>query len=470
MKKLYVLYFLSVSHKHHGCIKLNRIEEAMLNEIADDKFREETQFGGSAGRIGSLVDYLPHVSEIASLLGATPPYLKMLLTDPALLLKVLLGPATVTQFRLRGPDAKPCVATSTIKNYPPIPMRRVTYIALSLYILSMVTIAFSLIVPITFEARKSLQPVGFPQLRNRPLQVVRYILFWIHAVALAYFYSTTTKISNIGSTIVVMIGIFEMNGFLEQRKRKESLRELLTSSAEIETRITFDKVASPPKRSCSTASKPGILTMLGVVMFGVAFVAKAQLAFGLHSPSDMRYLAKKQRGQNIQSLLTTSGGSFLTDLSETHNFSALERVAVMSRGNLQDFLSTCHLQQVNVLINRFDLVLAGEDADVGASPAAIYDREVDISISDRLLCKASSKVMIYDTKILEAVSSNQVGIGQLLKIMKLYPEFTLHDAGRNENGGIWRFYSLDCNRLIGFDILEEFTHDAFCDGNSCLLW
>ena len=457
------------------CSKLNRSEEDMLNEIAADKFREETQFGGAAARVSTLVDYLPHVSDVASLLGASPPYLKMLLTDPGLLLKIMFGPASVAQFRLRGFDAKPGVAMSTINSYPPIPMRRVTFIASGLYISSLVILVSSLIVPLTFETRKSLQPVGFPPLRNKPLQVARYILFWIHVLALAQFYSATTHIQDVSPSIVAIIGILEIHGYMERRNRKESLRKLLTSAVEVDAGIASETIPCPPKKLCcttsckykvqaSSGSKHVPLTVIMIVLAVV--VARAQLVLGFQHPNDMRYILKKQQEQkNVQTLLTTAkaGGVIIDELTKTHNFTPLERVALICSGNLQDLFSAYHFQPVDVLVDHFDLAIPDDNDDTMASgsPIDVYDRGVALSISGKTFCNATSTVRVYDTMLSETLSSKQIGIGQLLKVMKLYPHFTLHDAGRNEHGGMWRFYSLNCSGLIEFDILEEFSQDVF---------
>ena len=78
----------------------------MIRSIAEEKLREENQCDGNEAPATTLVDYLPCVNDIASHLGASPPFLKILVSDPYLFLKVFLGPATVVQFRCRGPGAK----------------------------------------------------------------------------------------------------------------------------------------------------------------------------------------------------------------------------------------------------------------------------------------------------------------------------------------------------------------------------
>jgi hypothetical protein len=63
-----------------------------------------------AGRVPTLVEYLQY--------GTTPPYFKILISEPYFLLRLFVGPATIVHFRLQGPGAKPDFARSTIESYP----------------------------------------------------------------------------------------------------------------------------------------------------------------------------------------------------------------------------------------------------------------------------------------------------------------------------------------------------------------
>lgn len=49
------------------------------------------------------VDYIDYMDEISEMVGVRPRFLRTLLTDPPLGLKLLFGPCTPYQFRLRGP-------------------------------------------------------------------------------------------------------------------------------------------------------------------------------------------------------------------------------------------------------------------------------------------------------------------------------------------------------------------------------
>lgn len=49
------------------------------------------------------VDYIDYMDEISEMVGVRPKFLRTLLTDPQLGLKLLFGPCTPYQYRLRGP-------------------------------------------------------------------------------------------------------------------------------------------------------------------------------------------------------------------------------------------------------------------------------------------------------------------------------------------------------------------------------
>ena len=124
-----------------------------------------------------------------------------------------------------------------------------------------------------------------------------------------------------------------------------------------------------------------------------------------------------------------------------------------------------YLQPVNVAVLRNERVPpsgAPSDDDVGWNskpPIVMYDREVTMSIAGHLCCKATSTVRVYDEDLVEMLK--EFGIGQLLRKKNLLPNFTLHDAGRADHGGMWRFYSMTVPDMIEFDILEDHPSNAF---------
>lgn len=49
------------------------------------------------------MDYIEYLDEVATEIGCKPNILGLLLTDPVLALKVIFGPCTPAQYRLKGP-------------------------------------------------------------------------------------------------------------------------------------------------------------------------------------------------------------------------------------------------------------------------------------------------------------------------------------------------------------------------------
>ncbi|XP_068176293.1 flavin-containing monooxygenase 5-like [Antennarius striatus] len=84
-----------------GFIKLPSID-AMLTDI---RRKEETMAKKyvSSQRHTIQVDHIGYMDEIAELIGVQPNFLKLLLTDPRLWLKLIFGPESPYQYRLRGP-------------------------------------------------------------------------------------------------------------------------------------------------------------------------------------------------------------------------------------------------------------------------------------------------------------------------------------------------------------------------------
>ncbi|XP_017284216.1 flavin-containing monooxygenase 5 [Kryptolebias marmoratus] len=84
-----------------GCLKLPS-GAAMLKDI---KCKEESMAKRyvSSQRHTIQVDYIDYMDEISEMVGVRPRLSRILLTDPQLGLKLLFGPCTPYQYRLRGP-------------------------------------------------------------------------------------------------------------------------------------------------------------------------------------------------------------------------------------------------------------------------------------------------------------------------------------------------------------------------------
>ncbi|KAJ8267272.1 hypothetical protein COCON_G00124440 [Conger conger] len=77
-------------------------KNAMLTMIETERKRQLKR--AHCPRLAAvLVDYIPYMDELAGQVGARPNILGLLLRDPCLGLRVLLGPCTPFQYRLRGP-------------------------------------------------------------------------------------------------------------------------------------------------------------------------------------------------------------------------------------------------------------------------------------------------------------------------------------------------------------------------------
>ena len=75
-------------------------------------------------------------------------------------------------------------------------------------------------------------------------------------------------------------------------------------------------------------------------------------------------------------------------------------------------------------------------------------------------CTATSIVTVHSPECITLIESGEVGIGQLFRYLDKLPKFTITDAGRSANGGLWRQYTLQCNELT-CNIREDFNSDAW---------
>ena len=88
----------------------------------------------------------------------------------------------------------------------------------------------------------------------------------------------------------------------------------------------------------------------------------------------------------------------------------------------------------------------------------VYDREVDLLMDGQKFCNAKGKIELLDDDCVEAVESKKVGVGQLFRYLGLLPSFELIDAGRHENGELWRTYILSTAK-INCTFTETFVKD-----------
>jgi dimethylaniline monooxygenase (N-oxide forming) len=107
------LFALVATGQHNipSAVEMERIAAA-------DRARFLSQFEHSAQRIRSLVDYHHFIDDLAGLIGCTPPLREYFWRNPRMWLQIVYGPTQASQFRLRGPGAKPELAHQILKALP----------------------------------------------------------------------------------------------------------------------------------------------------------------------------------------------------------------------------------------------------------------------------------------------------------------------------------------------------------------
>ena len=118
------------------------------------------------------------------------------------------------------------------------------------------------------------------------------------------------------------------------------------------------------------------------------------------------------------SLLRTATASGADDVAS--RFSPLERLLITANGNLQRIVSSYHARPVEVVV-RHNIPLAG-------APGS-FKRAVDIFLlggngllnsnmpggNKYCFCRATSRVVVTSPRMLDALASKRIGIGQLFK-------------------------------------------------------
>lgn len=172
-----------------------------------------------------------------------------------------------------------------------------------------------------------------------------------------------------------------------------------------------------------------------------------------------------EEGDTAQLTSTKAGGDLLDHYNESLGLSPLERMAMTCYGNLGVILSSFYLKPVEVVVDLLEEVPAAawEGGSDAASPVAVWDRAVTITMDGCTCCEARCKVRVYDKELNQHFTDEgDFSVGNLLRYKSLQPNTRLHEAGRLDHGGLWRFYSMDCPGLVEFDILEEFSQGDLC--------
>lgn len=134
-------------------------------------------------------------------------------------------------------------------------------------------------------------------------------------------------------------------------------------------------------------------------------------------------------------------------------------VVLTANGNLQRLMSAWYQSEikVEVVYNReIEEALAWNTEDMKQ-----YDRRVKMSVAGKVFCYATSRVILSDSKAVNAVEGKGVGIAQLYKHFSILPRFHLTDAGVLDaptGCQLWREYVLSGGG-IECRIREDFCPD-----------
>ncbi len=117
-------------------------------------------------------------------------------------------------------------------------------------------------------------------------------------------------------------------------------------------------------------------------------------------------------------------------------FTALERIVLTANGNLQRIMSAYYGAPVVVDIIKCDLI-----------KDMVYDREVNLVSNGYVFCKAIGVIELYNRECITAIEEKKIGVGQLFRYFDVLPSFKLLDVGKNEDGTLWRDYTLSCSHF-----------------------
>jgi dimethylaniline monooxygenase (N-oxide forming) len=93
-------------------------KEEMRRIAAADKLEWETRFSYDSKRVLALVDFQVYCDKLAARIGCLPPLKKLFFTNFNVWLHIMLGPFTMHQYRLVGPDADPKRAQAVLCRQP----------------------------------------------------------------------------------------------------------------------------------------------------------------------------------------------------------------------------------------------------------------------------------------------------------------------------------------------------------------
>lgn len=101
----------------NGDLKLPSPTE-MIATAEKDRLEWEHRFGYDAKRVKGLVDFQVYCDGLATIMGVMPPLREIFFTKFWLWFKIMFGPFTMHQYRLRGPYADPKRAEEVYRRQP----------------------------------------------------------------------------------------------------------------------------------------------------------------------------------------------------------------------------------------------------------------------------------------------------------------------------------------------------------------
>jgi hypothetical protein len=108
----------------------------------------------------------------------------------------------------------------------------------------------------------------------------------------------------------------------------------------------------------------------------------------------------------------------------------------LANGNLQRLFSSYYDAPVHVVV----------DTCHATSLNNTWNRIVHLTVFEQNICTATSQITILDDDCIQLVESKTVGLGQLFRYLDILPNFTLLDAGYQDES-MWRIYELTCRQL-----------------------
>lgn len=93
-------------------------ESDMIKIAKEDTIKWESRFKWDSARVKGLVDFQLYNDDLAGLIGCLPNLGEIWRTEKWLWSKLMFGPFTSTQYRLKGPRATPDYARDVIGRYP----------------------------------------------------------------------------------------------------------------------------------------------------------------------------------------------------------------------------------------------------------------------------------------------------------------------------------------------------------------